>query len=105
MSGVSLLLNLLGTGSVDSFVLLNLQNFVGFVLPMVFVLAGEILIRVSNFAFLLLWFSLDFRKFVLVEAVETLVHKVALLVGFTDFVKIVHVELNNLTRTCLTKEE
>jgi len=91
---------------VDSVLLLGLGRLGRSVVALlVFVLAGEILVGVAHLPLLFLGLPLDFCEFVLVEAVEALMDKIALLVALTDFVEIVHVQLNKSRGTCLTKEE
>lgn len=64
-----------------------------------------LILRVVAFLFLLFGFALDFSQGIPVKGVEMLVVEVALLTIFTDFVKIVHVELSEGRNTWRTKEE
>lgn len=76
----ALLLDFLGEGGLDIFFFLVVTEG----LRVTFVVLSLLLLRLS----------LDFAELVLVEAVEALVVEVAFPVALTDFVEIIHVELN-----------
>lgn len=57
------------------------------------------------FLFLFFGLALYFCECIAILGVEVFMVKVALLAVFTDFVKIIHVELNCGKRTCRTKDE
>jgi len=63
------------------------------------------LLRLVSFLFLLLGFTLDFSKSISITGGEIFVMEVAFLAVFPYFVEVVHVELNVLRGTCLTKDE
>ena len=64
-----------------------------------------LLLRLCTFLFLLFGFTFDISKGIPVIGVEAFMMEVAFLTVFTDFMKVVHVELNVKRTTCLTKDE
>ena len=64
-----------------------------------------LIIRVIVFLFLLLGFTLDLSQSIAIVSVEVFVMEVAFLTVLPNFVEVVHVELNGVLNTCLTKEE
>ena len=63
------------------------------------------LIRFCTFLFLLFRFTLDISQGIPVAGVEAFMMEVTFLAVFSDFMKVIHVQLNVKRTTCLTKDE
>lgn len=61
--------------------------------------------RLIAFLFFLFRFALNLSQGVSIVSVKMFMMEVALLTVLTDFVEVVHVQLNQNINTCLTKDE